>query len=284
MTASDLASHRERVEAVRARREASLRDPLGWLSLVGLHWLRPGVQRFGSDPGIEIVLHAASGEVPPVAGSLELRGRDVIVHPAHDARLTQAGTPIQDGLEMSDDEADEPTMLELASLRLFLIRRGADRAALRVRDVSAPALAAFRGLSFYAIDPAWRVTGRLISAVPGSTLRVPDIVGDVLDEPTPGDVVFELGGVTHRLHALEAQPGHLWLIFADETNGGETYGGGRFLVTGPVEADGSVEVDFNLAYSPPCVFSPYATCPLPPDGNRLPVAIPAGERMWDGDR
>jgi uncharacterized protein (DUF1684 family) len=163
-----------------------------------------------------------------------------------------------------------------------LIRRGSGRMALRVKDTAVPALREFKGLDYFPIDPAWRVPGRLHPAEPGTTMAVPDIVGDVLAEATPGVVALELGGAAHRLHALEAQPGHLWLVFGDATNGGETYGGGRFLVTGPVQPDNSVDVDFNLAYNPPCVFSPYATCPLPPDGNRLPVRIEAGERMWRG--
>ena len=276
------ARHRASVEQVRARREASLRDPMGWLSLVGLHWLQAGVQRFGSDPGNEIVLQAAEGAVPVVAGSFEVRNDRVLVHPS-DPALTLDGHPVADGLELIDDASDEgPTILELASLRAYLIRRGAGRLALRVKDIAAPALRGFKGLDYFPIDPAWRVHGRLYPAEPGATIPVPDIVGDLLAEPTPGMVAIELGGGVHRLHALEAQPGHLWLVFGDVTNARDTYGGGRFLVTGPVRPDDSVEIDFNLAYNPPCVFSPHATCPLPPDGNRLPLRVEAGERMWTG--
>jgi uncharacterized protein len=281
MANDDRARHRSGVEHMRARREASLRDPMGWLTLVGLHWLHEGEQRFGSDPVNEIVLQAADGATPPIAGSLEVRGDRVLVHPSA-AALRMDGEPVADGLELVDDAAEEPTILELGSLRAYLIRRGTDRMALRVKDIAAPALRDFNGLDYFPIDPAWRVSARLQPAEPGSTLAVPDIVGDVLDEATPGIVAFELGGATHRLHALEAQPGHLWLVFGDATNGAETYGGGRFLVTGPVQPDNSVEIDFNLAYNPPCVFSPYATCPLPPEGNRLPVRVEAGERMWWG--
>ena len=276
------AHHRTSVEQVRARREASLRDPMGWLSLVGLHWLQAGVQRFGSDPGNEIVLRAAEGAVPVVAGSFEVRNDRVLVHPS-DPALTLDGHLVTDGLELIDDASDEgPTILELASLRAYLIRRGAGRLALRVKDIAAPALRGFKGLDYFPIDPAWRVHGRLYPAEPGATIPVPDIVGDVLAEPTPGMVAIELGGGVHRLQALEAQPGHLWLVFGDATNARDTYGGGRFLVTGPVRPDDSVEIDFNLAYNPPCVFSPHATCPLPPDGNRLPLRVEAGERMWTG--
>jgi len=267
---------------VRARREASLRDPMGWLSLVGLHWLTEGEQTFGSDPGNPVVLRAAQGNVRATAGSLEVRGERVLLHPS-DPALTIEGTPPADGLELADDASEgEPTTLELGSLRAYLIRRGSGRMALRVKDTAALALREFNGLDYFPIDPALRVIGRLHPAEPGTTLAVPDIVGDVLAETTPGVVAFELGGGSHRLHALEAQPGHLWLVFGDATNGAETYGGGRFLVTGPVQPDNSVEVDFNLAYNPPCVFSPYATCPLPPNGNRLAVRIEAGERMWRG--
>lgn len=273
--------HRHAVESVRARRDASLRDPMGWLALVGLHWLRPGEQRFGADPRNEIMLRHEEGAIPPLAGTLELTDGEVRIHPKPDvALLTIDGEPVPDGLRLVDDVAGDPTTLELGSLRMFLIRRGEDRLALRVKDIAAPALRSFTGLNHFPVDPRWRVIGRLIPALPGSSIRVPDIVGDVLSEATPGDVSFEVAGREHRLHALEAQPGHLWLIFGDQTNGSETYGGGRFLVSGPVQADDSVEVDFNLAYNPPCVFSPFATCPLPPEGNRLSMAVEAGERMW----
>jgi len=280
MALDERAHHRASVEQVRARREASLRDPMGWVSLVGLHWLHAGEQRFGSDPGNEIVLRAAEGAVPPTAGSLEVDGDRVVVHPS-DRGLTVGGQSVADGLELSDEESEDgPTILELGSLRAYLIRRGAGRLALRVKDIAAPALREFKGLDYFPIDRGWRVMGRLDPAPPAATITVPDIVGDVLAEATPGVVGFELGGAVHRLHALAAQPGHLWLVFGDATNGGETYDGGRFLVTGPVRPDDSVEIDFNLAYNPPCVFSPHATCPLPPEGNRLSLRVEAGERMW----
>jgi uncharacterized protein len=280
MAADEIERHRHAVESVRERRDASLRDPMGWLTLVGLHWLTTGEQRFGSDLGGEIVMHAEDGAVPALAGRLDLANGEVRVHPAVGLPLAVNGEPVPDGLRLADDEEDEPTVLELASLRMYLIRRGEDRLALRVKDVASEALRAFAGLDYYPIDPQWRVTGWLMPATPGASIQVPDIVGDALALPTPGDVVFERGGATHRLHALEAQPGHLWLVFGDETNGTETYGGGRFLVTGPVQPDDSVEVDFNLTYNPPCVFSPFATCPLPPEGNRLPMRVEAGEQMW----
>ncbi len=274
-------AHRASVEQERAARETRLRDPMGWLSLVGLHWLEPGRQRFGSSESNEIVLRAEEGWVPPVAGTLDVTAGRVLVHPAPGATVTVDGQPIADAVELADDQSDAPTMLELASLRLVLIRRGGDRLGLRVRDTSAPVLRAFKGLDYFDIDPRWRLTGRLLRASPDATIPVPDVLGNVIDERSPGAVEFEVDGRTHRLDALEAEPGALWLLFGDQTNGRETYGGGRFLVTGTVQEDDTVEVDFNLAYNPPCVFSPYATCPMPPRGNRLDVRIEAGEKAWN---
>ncbi len=271
--------YRATIDAVRAERNAGLRDPLSWLSLVGLHWLREGSASFGAREGNDIVLRAAEGDVPERAGTLEVREGRVTVHPAPGSGLTVAGTPVTEGAVLRDDGDGDPTVLELASLRLHVIRRGTDRLALRVRDTRAPTLLAFDGVDAFDADPAWRLTGRLVPAVAGATLKVADIVGDVTDEPTPGDIELEIAGATHRLHTLEANRGRVWLVFGDRTNGVDTYGGGRFLVTGEVGPDGAVEVDFNRAYNPPCVFSPYATCPMVPEGNVLPVRVEAGERI-----
>lgn len=282
MAPDDEAGHRASVEQVRARREASLRDPMGWLSLVGLHWLEPGDQSFGADPANHIVLSAAEGDVPATGGLLRVKDGVVSVQ-APSPGVTLDGDAVPDGLVLRDEQdRGGPTILEIGSLRAYLIRRGEGRVGLRVKDTASPVLREFSGLDYFPIDPAWRVTAQLLPAEPSTTIPVPDILGDVMPSATPGVVAFELGGAIHRLHALEAQPGHLWLVFGDATNGGETYGGGRFLVTGPVQPDDSVQVDFNLAYNPPCVFSSHATCPLPPEGNRLPVRVEAGERMWSG--
>ncbi len=284
MPEPDATEHARRVALMRERREAGLRNPEGWLSLVGLHWLTPGTVEFGGEVTSGIRLASAAGPLPPIAGSFEIGEEGVRVHPLAGSGLELPdGAPVPDGLLLVDDARDDgPTVLALGSLRLSLIRRGSDRLAIRVRDIASRVLREFTGLRYFPVDLRWRTTGSLESAEPGATIAVPDVIGERVDEPTPGDVVFEIDGAVHRLHAMESLPGHLWLVFGDATNGVETYGGGRFLVTGPVQADGSVEIDFNLAYDPPCVFTPYATCPLPPEGNRLPIRIEAGERGHAG--
>jgi uncharacterized protein (DUF1684 family) len=161
-----------------------------------------------------------------------------------------------------------------------VICRGGDRLALRVRNRAAPALAAFTGMEHFPIDPAWRLTGRLEPDDADEPIEIVDVTGIVTREASPGRVVFEREGRSWNLRSLEGDGGALWLIFGDATNGTETYGGGRFLYSEPPGDDGSVVVDFNMAYNPPCVFSPYATCPLPPAENRLTLRIDAGERMY----
>lgn len=256
--------HEQQVLAWRRARDERLRDPDGWLTLVGLHWLEPGDNRFGADPANDLVLHGR--DVPAVAGSLVLDGDGV--------RLRRPGT---DDVPMVPDLSGEPTTLDLGSLRLYVIRRG-DRFGLRVRDHASPALSTFRGMRHFPIDPSWRLAGRLEPSAPGEALEIVDVTGIVTQEPTPGTVAFERDGSTWRLRALPGgEDGSVWLVFADATCGDTTYGGGRFLYTDPVAADGSVWLDFNLAYNPPCVFSPFATCPLPPPENRIPLRIEAGE-------
>jgi uncharacterized protein (DUF1684 family) len=268
------------IEEWHAERDRRLRSPEGWVALTGLHWLTPGEHELGQHPSSAIRL--GGHETPPLAGHL-LVTDDLLVtmRPHGGSLLSVDGEPLTGERPLADDREGNPTVVGLGTLRMHLIRRGAnhERLGLRIRDTESPALAAFAGVSHFPIDPAWRVTARLEPTAEPETIAVPDIIGDVLHEPSPGSVVLPLEGVEHRLHALEEDENRLWLIFADATNGAETYAGGRFLVTEPVEDDGTVVVDFNLTYNMPCVFSPYATCPLPPIGNKLPLRVTAGEML-----
>ncbi len=272
MSASD---HEAAIHASWAARDERLRDSYGWLSLAGLWWLHAGANRFGADPSNDIVLSGAG--VPPRAGVVELRDGEVRLRP-EDPQVTIDGEPAE-VTSLRDDVEGEPTTFEAGRLRIHLIRRG-DRVALRVRDPDAVAIAGFRGMEHYPVDPSWRVTARVTDAGP-EEVEIVDVTGLVARERVAGHMHFEHGGRSLQLAALPAGPdGSLWLIFGDETNGNGSYGGGRYLYTDPVAADGSVVADFNLAFNPPCVFSPYATCPLPPPANRLQIRIEAGERAF----
>lgn len=268
----DPGAHRAEVEAWREERYRRLRQEMGWLTLAGLHWLKPGTNRVGTDPTADVLLPSG----PADAGVIDVTPDGVFASGV----WRHAGEPGERVRLASDEETDQPTLLELGALRICLIDRG--RLALRTWDTGSPALTAFDGIDHWPVDPAWRLEGRF-EPTPDRRVTVPDVIGIEADEPSPGEIVFEAGGGTHRLQALEGGPnGELWLVFGDATNGAETYRGGRFLYTDPPTDGGRVVVDFNRAYNPPCVFTPYATCPLPWPANRLPIRVEAGERVHPG--
>lgn len=262
--------HAAKVAAWRSARDKRVRSPDGWLALVGLCWLTPGENHIGAHPSNDVVLHGH--EIPPRVGSLWVEDGRVRFVPHDGVDLPET--------ELEDDLNGQPTVLELGTLRFHLIKRG-KRLALRVRDSTAPALQRFAGLDHFPIDPSWRLDAHFEPAATDATVEIMNVTGERSNDTTPGSVIFERDGVTWRLTALPGdKDGSLWLIFGDATNGTATYAAGRFLYTEPIAADGSVVVDFNLAYNPPCVFSPYATCPLPPPQNRLTLRIEAGEKAW----
>ena len=263
-------------EAWRQERDKGLRNPDGWLTLVGLHWLEEGDNPVGSGEENHIVFPA--GRAPARAGLLRLKDGQVTLEAPAEAGITVDGKPVTT-LALTSDKEGKPTILELGPLRFHVIDRGG-RLGLRVRDRESPVLAAFQGVESYPFDPSWRVEARLERYDPPKKVPVPNILGTVDDEDSPAAVVFERDGRTYRLDGLEGgDQGELFLIFGDGTNGEETYGGGRFLVT-EAPAGGTVVVDFNKAYNPPCAFTPYATCPLPPRQNKLGIAVAAGEKSF----
>jgi uncharacterized protein len=271
---------RQEVEAFRKERVEDLKKEDGWFTLVGLSWLDEGENRFGSDPEGKVVL--PEGKSPKVAGVLVRKGDKVSVRVEPGVKVTSGGEPLDPRTtrELSSDAKGEPTVLEMGSVSFYIIQRG-DMVGVRVKDKQSAALAAFHGLDTYPIQPAWRVEARFEPYDPPKTIGIPNILGQVTDSPAPGAVVFDWQGKTYRLDALGDPKEGLSLIFADQTNGKDTYGAGRFLETGPVK-DGKVVVDFNLAYNPPCAFTAFATCPLPPAQNRLALRVEAGEKKYAG--
>ena len=255
-------AYREAIEAWRAEREKKLRAEEGWLAVAGLFWLRDGEQRLGAAPGNDVVLPA--GAAPAQAGRLTVRSRRVTFHPS------DGGAP----RELRPDSED---VVPSGRLRLSVIERGG-RLGLRVRDPESPRRRAFTGLPWYPVDESYRVTGRFVPAPKKRTLGIPNVLGDVIEMPSPGHVEFTLRGRALRLDpVLEGDAPELFFIFRDQTAGQTTYGAGRFLYADPPR-DGVVTLDFNKAYSPPCAFTEFATCPLPPRQNRLALAVEAGEK------
>jgi hypothetical protein len=267
--------YEQELEQWKAKRLASLKSEDGWLSLIGLFWLREGENRFGSDPAGDIVL--PEGKAPAHAGTLRLAAGRVTLEAGPGAKITSKGQPVTT-LELKSDEDGEPTPLDLGPLSFHVVRRG-DRLGLRVRDRENPARAAFKGTDYYPADAKWVVSARFEPYDPPKRVPIVNVLNMETEETSPGALAFEVGGREFRLEALkEKGEEQFFIIFADQTSGRETYGAGRYLYADPPGADGRVKLDFNKAYSPPCAFTRYATCPLPPPQNRLPLRVEAGER------
>ena len=269
-------SWEDRVAAWKQIRHDRLERPDGWLTLVGLSWLREGENRVGVGTELEVPLPASSS--PALLGRIVVAGDRATFFTAPGVEVTSGGVPVQEIVLVSDREGN-PTPLVHGSLTLTAIER-AGRLAVRTRDSASETLRNFQGLDYYPLDPTWRIAGRFEPAAEVVEVAVPNAVGYDEMIRAPGHVVFEVDGQEIRLLALDdTGDGRLFLVFGDTTNGTETYGGGRFLYADEPVA-GRVEIDFNRSYNPPCVFTPYATCPLPPKGNRLPVAVRAGEKKY----
>jgi uncharacterized protein len=270
------ASYEQDLEAWKAKRLASLKSEDGWLTLIGLFWFKEGENRFGSDPTNEIVL--PEGKAPALAGTLRLASGKVTLEAKPEAKITSKGQPVAT-LELKSDEDGEPTLLELGSLSLHVVKRG-ERLGLRVKDRDNPARAAFKGTEYFAAERKWVVNARFEPYQPPKQVPIRNVLGMETEETSPGALAFEVDGRPYKLEALkEKGEEQFFIIFADQTSGHETYRAGRYLYADPPGADGVVRLDFNRAYSPPCAFTPYATCPLPPAQNRLPLRVEAGEKF-----
>ncbi len=260
----------------RAERVNSLTRPLGWLSLVGMHWIEPGRHSLGRAADNDIVLAVG----PEHLGWVTLADGQVRLEPAAAASFLVDGTPGQGGVELIPDTRPGTTYItfDAGHSGFNLIERD-HRFALRVRDAQAQTRTGFKGLDYYPADPGWRIQARFERHPEGTTIPIANVINQLEDTPNPGAVVFERDGTTYRLEGLIDDDGSLFLVFADRTSGKATYGGGRML-NAPFPDGDEVVLDFNLAYNPPCAFNDYSTCPLPPPENRLSLAVTAGEKSY----
>jgi len=270
------------VEAWRAERLERLTADDGWLTVVGLHWLAPGVNRFGSNPASQIPL--SGSDVPALAGTVELKDDGTVVaRSAAGASVTINGAPLAE-LALRNDSQGGPDILGVGRLSFYIIDRGG-RLGARVKDPDAAARKEFKGIEHFPIDPRYRVTAHLEPYPEPREVPVPTVLGTPTTMLAPGILHFTLlaNELSLEPYVNAVDDPEYFLIFRDRTSGDTTYGGGRFLDADAVGADGTTVLDFNLAYSPPCAFTLHATCPLPPPQNALRVAIEAGEKFAAGD-
>lgn len=262
-----------------ARRIEKLKAPGNWLSLVGLYWLKEGGNRVGSDARVEIVLPPSA---PSEVGTLLLTGGTVSFSAAPGVTPMSNDNPVIRMDRMRTDADPKPDKIQIGSITFHVIQRG-QRIGVRVTDTNAPTRKTFTAIERYPVDPRMRIEAKWVPFEKPQSVEIATVIPGLVEKyPVPGEAVFTVDGKEQRLRpVIEEGSADLFLIFGDATNGPETYGAGRFLYVKPPQ-DGKITLDFNKAYNPPCAFTPYATCPLPPEENRLPVRIPAGEKNYKG--
>lgn len=263
----------------RNERKQDLLKPDGWTSLVGLHWLELKAHYVGSSAGSGIRLAVG----PPKLGMVEQRDGRIYLTPESGIALTLDGEPLtakgRVELKTDHDQASSLIGFDEGKGQLSVIKRG-QRFGLRIKHADALTRLQFAGLDYWPADPEWRIVGKFVPHPPGKTMPIVDIIGTSTDAPNPGAVEFVREGKTYRIEAMGEPGNELFLIFADRTSGHGSYPAGRFIDTPGPDDQGKVVLDFNRAYSPPCAFTTFATCPLPPPENRLDLAITAGEKTY----
>ncbi len=261
-------------------RLARLTKDDGWLTLCGLFWLREGENTFGSDSTNSIVF--PRGKTPGKAGSIWLEHGALRMQARPGAEVRYRDTAVTSMALQSDGEgASDPTILTIGPIRFYVIKRG-EQLGVRVKDKENPARVNFKGLDYFTVDPKWRFEARFEPYRPPKILEIATMIGTTEKDSSPGALVFEMEGKTYRIDPVieTGNENQLFIMFGDETSGKETYGNGRQLYTSLPDSTGHVILDFNKAYNWPCVFTVFATCPIPPRQNRLPLRVEAGEKMY----
>jgi uncharacterized protein (DUF1684 family) len=254
-------SYEDEISTWHAKRIEALKRPQGWLSLVALNWLNEGQNRLESLGTLTLSKGIVTFQVLP--GVQANIGSD---------EFTSGVLKAEGGKERAD-------RVEIGSRVLTIIKRG-ERFAVRMWDSNAEALKEFKGIERFPVSKRWRIEARWEPYSSPKAIKVASVIPGYLEDYTvPGVAVFFIGGREYKLEPVGSGSETLFFIFADETNGKESYGAGRFLYSDPAK-DGKVIIDFNKAINPPCAFTPYATCPLPPASNSLPVRIEAGEKSF----
>ncbi len=270
-------AYRAEIEKARAARVAELRADDGWLTVTGLFWLKPGRNVAGSAPGSDVRLPS---KAPARVGVFELANGQVTFTAEPAAAVTSAGHAVRS--RVMDPAGGDRTALAVGDLRMFVIRRE-ERYALRLRDLNSTMRRGFESLEYFPVSEAYRVTAAFTAYPELRKIRIPNVLGQNPEMESPGYVTFSIAGTPLRLEPVyeTAERKDLFFIFRDATSRDATYPAGRFLHT-PLPRNGQAVIDFNLAYNPPCAFTEFATCPLPPGQNQMAVRIEAGEKAYHG--
>ncbi|MDZ4714407.1 MAG: DUF1684 domain-containing protein [Cytophagales bacterium] len=269
----DAAAYENEVDTWHKKRVDGLLGPSGWVNVSGLFWLKEGINTFGAGPGNDMVF--PEGKIADRGGSFFVKQGIVEMHVAADVDIKVNGKLVTRATLFDSDSSRKA---QSGSLEWFIIKRDT-KYGIRLRDFSSDALAHFSGIERFDVDIGWKLNAR-VEETKGRTIAITNVLGQTMDQPAPGTLVFEIEGTEHRLDGLDEGGDDLFIIFGDETNAKETYGAGRYLYVKKPDQLGMTVIDFNKAYNPPCAFTAFATCPLPPRQNILPIPIRAGEKNY----
>jgi hypothetical protein len=268
--AGDDATYRASIEQWRLQHETELKTDSGWLTVSGLFWLKDGVNRVGANQAGEIVLPRGPADV----GMFEFHAGKTTFRAAPGVAVKLNGQPADGVIPLKSDADGQPDRIQFDAFTMYVIHRG-ERDAIRLKDSESESRKTFSGLHWFPVKESYRVVAKFVPYASPKMIKIPNILGETEEDPNPGYVLFTLNRQSFRLDPV-LEDDHLFFIFRDLTSGKETYPAGRFLYTG-LPKNSEVVMDFNRAENPPCAFTAYATCPLPPKQNRLTVRIEAGE-------
>ena len=259
-------------------RIAALKDPNGWLNLEGLFWFKKGVNSFGSAKENELVYDNTA--FPKHLGDFIYEDGKVYWKDAVTEKITikdNAGLVVANAETLNLLTAIEGKYLSQWKDFVWVVIQREDKVGVRFRNLNAKTLLEFKGIERFLVDARWRIKAKVIPQNQ-NPLMIMNVLGQNTAQKHGGQLVFEIEGKTYRLDAIDEGGVRLFVTFADATSGKTTYGSGRFIELDKPDADGYTYIDFNKAYNPPCAFTEFATCPLPPPQNRMSIAMPAGEK------
>jgi len=272
----DVEGYKSEIESWHQQRITELKGAEGWLNLAGLFWLKEGINTFGSDESNDIVF--PRDKIAAKAGFFMVKSGTVQMNVLPGVEILDSGIAVKAKVIFHPDSVKN-SLLCHGSLQWFIIKRD-DQVGIRLRDLESKAVEEFAGIERYQVNPAWKVSAKVEIPKTQRRISITNVLGQTTEQLSPGTLLFSLDGKEYHLDALEGGKDELFIIFGDRTNEKETYPAGRYMYIKTPDENGITEIDFNKAYNPPCAFTSFATCPLPPAQNILPISVLAGEKNY----
>lgn len=270
-------AYQQEIDQWHRNRENNLKKETGWLTVSGLYWLAEGENSFGTSKENKIVF--PEGKAAAQMGSFILLNEEVRLTILPNIEVKRNDTLFSTGIIFNKDMEEQSVILSHKNLRWFIIKRG-NKYGVRLRDLDSDARKKFTHIERFPVNENWKINALYDAPISKKTIPIHDVIGNTTETTFGGTLTFEIKGIKYKLDATLEGDDDLFIVFADYTNGIKTYGAGRFLYAKKPQDGNTVILDFNKAYNPPCAFTDFATCPLPPDQNKLPFEVLAGELKY----